>query len=244
MGPKELPNFISLLEKHFEGTPFALFLSRWEDVLYSVLAGLFLVGVTAFATRRMSPVPGRLQSGAEVVFGGVDQLLTDIMGPQGRRYTPFLGTLFLYILTMNLMGFLPFLKAPTSNLSTTFALALCVFVYVQITSFTSLGVRGYMDHLMGKPRGAIAWSIILPLFIFAIHLISEFVRPLTLSLRLRSNIWGDDMIMAIFTGFGWKALPMLFFNSVVALLAAFVQAFVFMVLSAIYFALVLVHEEE
>jgi F0F1-type ATP synthase membrane subunit a len=77
-----------------------------------------------------------------------------------------------------------------------------------------------------------------------LHTVAELVRPISLSLRLRSNIWGDDMLLAILAGFGLKGLPLLLFNTLLALMAAAVQACVFCLLTTIYFALVLNHENE
>ena len=105
-----------------------------------------------------------------------------------------------------------------------------------------MGLWGYIDHVAGRPRGVLALTIIFPIFSFCIHLISELLRPVSLSLRLRSNIWGDDLLLAIVTGFGWVGFPMLVFNTFMALLTAVLQAIVFALLSTIYFAMV-VNEE-
>ena len=75
------------------------------------------------------------------------------------------------------------------------------------------------------------------------HIVSELIRPISLSLRLRSNVWGDDMLLAIMAGFGVKGLPLLFFNTLIVILAGIVQAVVFCLLSTIYFALAIPHEE-
>jgi len=107
-----------------------------------------------------------------------------------------------------------------------------------------LGFSGYFYHLMGKPKGFLAASAILPLLMFFMHIISELVRPLSLSLRLRSNIWGDDMLLAVISGFGLVGVPLLVFSYILALIAAVVQAVVFCLLTLIYFALVVIHEEE
>ena len=83
----------------------------------------------------------------------------------------------------------------------------------------------------------------MPVFMLISHVIAELVRPITLSLRLRSNIWGDDLMMVLFAGFGLKGLPILFLNTVISMFTATIQAFVFAFLTTIYFALVLIHEE-
>ena len=145
---------------------------------------------------------------------------------------------------MNLSGLVPFVKSPSTSWSTTLALAICVFFYVQYVGFKELGFWGYIDHALGRPRGIVAFSVFIPLMMFLMHVVSEFIRPISLSLRLRSNIWGDDMLLAVFAGFGLKGLPLLLFNSLMAIVVSFVQALVFCLLATIYFTLVLTHEEE
>jgi F-type H+-transporting ATPase subunit a len=96
---------------------------------------------------------------------------------------------------------------------------------------------------MGKPRGGLALSIVLPLFMFFMHIVSELIKPVSLSLRLRSNIFADDMLLSALSGFGMKGLPLLLFSTFIVIISALVQALVFSLLSTIYFALFLVEEE-
>ncbi|HTZ11961.1 MAG TPA: F0F1 ATP synthase subunit A [Candidatus Margulisiibacteriota bacterium] len=213
------------------------------DILYSLLIIAGLVSVSAIACRRGALVPGRMQNAAELLFGGIDDFICGILGPKGRRYTPFIGTLFIYILCMNLAGLVPFMKSPTSNWSTTLALALCVFAYVQYSAVRELGFLGYLDHLFGRPRGIVAFSVFIPILMFFIHIVSELIRPISLSLRLRSNIWGEDMLIGVLSGFGIKAVPLIVFSMGIIIIGAVVQAVVFSLLTTIYFALVLTHEE-
>ncbi|MDP3804496.1 MAG: F0F1 ATP synthase subunit A [Candidatus Omnitrophota bacterium] len=242
-GVPELPNIVTLLEKLFHGTPLAGYLKTWENLIFSLII-ICLISVAAyFASRRISAIPARLQGAFEIIVGGIDDFVCGIMGPGGRRFTPFIGTLFLYILFMNLSGLIPFMKAPTASWSTTLALALCVFIYVQYAALKDRGVLGYIDHLLGRPRGIIAFSVFIPLMMLILHIVSELVRPISLSLRLRSNIWGDDMLIAVLAGFGIKGIPLLFFNFFIIILASTVQAVVFCLLTTIYFALALAHEE-
>ncbi len=239
----ELPDIISILSGGIHNQPLRLFVLRWSNIIYACLAALFLVGAFWLAGRKRERIPGRLQGAAELLVSGIDSFLTGVLGSKGKRFTPFIGTLFLYILVMNFMGLIPFLKSPTANLSTTFALALCVFFYVQYTAFKELGFVGYFDHMMGKPRGAMLLSAIFPVFLFSLHLITELVRPLTLSLRLRSNIWGDDLLLVILSQFGIAGLPLFLFSMLLGIITAVVQAAVFCLLTSVYLALVM-HEEE
>jgi F-type H+-transporting ATPase subunit a len=175
----------------------------------------------------------------EIFVSGIDSFVCGIIGPKGRRFVPFIGTLFIYILFMNLAGLIPFMKSPTTSWSTTAALALCVFVYVQYTALRELGLFRYLDHLAGKPRGALAFTIVIPLLVFLTHILSELVRPLTLSLRLLGNISGDDIVIAALGSSGLIWIPLLLFNMLLSVLTAVVQAVVFCVLSTIYFSLVM-----
>ncbi len=219
-------------------------MGRWESVFFSVIIISVITAVSYLATRKMSLVPGRLQAGAELVAGGLDDFIRDILGPKGRRFTPFIGTLFIYILLMNLLGLVPFMKSPTASLSTTVALAICVFIYVQYTGIKDLGFFGYIYHLLGSPKGGIAFSIVIPVFIFFIHIITELIRPVTLSLRLRSNVWGDDSLLGIVAGFGLAGVPLLLFSVFLTIIASIVQAMVFSLLTAVYFALIIGEEEK
>jgi F-type H+-transporting ATPase subunit a len=240
----ELPDIFKVLAENFSSLPLGRYLYLWENIVFS-LCIVFLLSMIAYvAGRKPALVPGRLQNAVEVVIGGLDDFVCGILGPQGRKYVPFIGTLFIYIFCMNITGLIPFLKSPTASWSTTLALSLCVFAYVQYTGLKELGLRGYLDHLAGKPRGAMAYTLIMPLFIFTLHVIAEVIRPLSLSLRLRSNVWGDELLLAVLAGFGLKGLPLLLFNMAMSLLMAVVQTVVFCILTTIYFALVLNHEGE
>lgn len=243
-GSPEFPHLIGMLAEHLGDTPLGHFLHTWESLIYCIFIGVLLVVGSYFATRKRTIVPGRFQNLAEMYVTGVDGFVCSVLGDRGRQYTPFIGTLFIYVLFMNYIGLIPFFRSPTTEWSTTFGLAVIVFVYTQYTAFKELGVVGYGDHLMGKPRGIMAVTLIMPIFMLALHLIGELIRPFSLSLRLRSNIWGDDMLLALMASWGLKGFPVLLINYVIVFLASTIQAIVFSMLTLIYFALVLVHEDE
>jgi F-type H+-transporting ATPase subunit a len=240
----ELPNILTILADKFPQVGWLANLRLWENVVFSLIIVAGLSVLAYFASRKNRPVPSGLQNVAEMLVGGLDDFVCGILGPKGRRYTPFIGTLFIYILLMNLFGLIPFMKSSTSSWSTTLALAMCVFLYVTYTGFKELGLWGYFDHLMGRPRGFLAFSVFFPLLMLCLHLTTELIRPITLSLRLRSNIWGDDLLLAVLAGFGLKGVPLLVFSTFIAIIASVVQAVVFCLLTTIYFALILNEEEE
>jgi F-type H+-transporting ATPase subunit a len=151
---------------------------------------------------------------------------------------------------MNLFGLIPFMDSPTSNLNVTFALGLVVFVYAQWIGIRGLGPTGYVDHLLGSPRDLTGW-LLAPLML-PIHVLGELAKPISLSCRLFGNIFGEDMLLVAFVSLGITSLsflhlpvglplqlPFLF----LALLTSTLQAAVFMVLSTIYFLLMLPHDD-
>ncbi len=217
-------------------------MEMWFNVTVTFILVCFLSLAAYLAVRRLAIIPGRLQGVLEITVAGIDDFVCGILGSKGRKYTPFIGTLFIYILFMNLSGLIPFVKSSTYCCSTTMALSLCVFAYVQYTAVKEMGVAGYADHLAGSPRGAFLFTLFIPLMMFFLHTISELVRPLSLSLRLRSNIWGDEMLIAILAGFGIKGIPLLVFNMLMSILTSVMQAVVFCLLTTVYFALALKHE--
>jgi len=240
-----------VLSRAFPHAAWAHVLHRYEVVIFALLIALMLCLLAAFATRNPRMIPGRLQNGAEMVVEALYNFIVDILGPRyGPRYVPFLGTLFVYILAMNLFGLIPFMDSPTSSLNVTVALALVVFVYSQYIGFRELGVLGWVDHMAGSPRSAIGWALV-PLML-PIHLMGELAKPISLAARLFGNIFGEDMLLVAFATLGVSVLsfahlpiglplqlPFLF----LALLTSTLQALVFTVLSTIYFLLMLPHDD-
>ena len=250
-GLKELANWITLLNERLPNVPFVHFLHHWENVVFSLMASLFLITLSLLATSKRTMIPGPLQNALELAVESLDNLVTGIIGPRGRAHVPFIGTLFLYILIQNFMGLVPAMKAPTSSLNTTVALAVCVFLYVQGIGIKENGVLGYIDHLMGSPRDAVGWMMV-PLN-FPLHVLEEFIKPMSLSLRLFGNILGEDALIATFVGLGILStsfihspigLPLQFPFFLLSMLLGTIQALVFALLSTIYISLVLPHEEE
>ncbi len=249
-GPPEVPNIVTILYDKFGSHTFAQFLHHWENVFFSVLIAIFLGVVSYAASRRPQLVPRGLQNFMEMVVEGLSNFVCGILGEEGRHFVPFLGTLFVYILCMNLFGLIPGMKSPSSSIDTTAALAITVFVYVQYTGIRRLGVLGYLDHFAGNPRDAIGFALV-PLM-FPLHIISELAKPLSLSLRLFGNILGEDVLIAVFVGLGVTTvaflhlpigIPLHFPFIFLAMLTSVVQALVFASLSTIYILMMLPHKE-
>lgn len=238
-----LPNLINILHHYFPDSSVVQFLHDWENVIFALGSAVFLAALFSVAARRAELIPGGLQNFCEMAVENLDNFVTGILGDRWRKFTPFIGTIFLYIFTMNFIGVIPFLKSPTSSFGITFPLGLTVFFYVQATGIRELGLWKYLDHLAGEPRNTVGF-ILIPLMLF-LHVVGEFVKPLSLSLRLFGNIWGEDVLIAVFVGMGSKIgipVPLHFPFLFLATLTSFVQATVFCLLTTIYISLMLPHE--
>jgi len=196
-------------------------------VTYTWIIILILAGLGLLASRSISLVPKGAQNVFELVIGGLEDFMVEITGEEGRAFFPFIATFFLFIMFCNLIGLLPGFLSPTSNINTTLSLALCTFVYTHYLGIKYHGAK-YIKHFLG-PIPALA-----PLF-FPIEIIGHFARVLSLTLRLFGNIMGEDLVLAILlflAGMFLAPLPMMF----LAVFTSVVQAFVFTLLSMMYFA--------
>lgn len=225
--------------------------SPWDFTISGAIVAVALVALAVVLTRRLAKVPGsKLQALAEVTVEGLNGFARTTIGPGGERFTPLVGTLFLFILFSNLAGLLPlvfkpdtegvstYLVGPMANISMTFALAIVVFLVVQYTAIRSQGLKGRLQHLAG-PVWWLSW-LMLPL-----ELIGELVRPLSLSVRLFGNIFGEETILAVLIALiattlpWWFPLPLHFPILLFGLVTALVQAGVFTLLSCVYLSLAL-----
>ena len=250
-GPQKFANVITVISRAFPNAEWAHFLHHYEVVIFSLFIAALLCFLAFLATRKATLVPGKLQNVVEMLVSALHDFVVGILGPKhGPRYVPFLGTLFVYILAMNLFGLIPFMDSPTSSLNVTVSLALVVFLFAQFIGFKELGPVGWIDHMAGSPRTIIGWLLV-PLML-PIHLMGELAKPISLSCRLFGNIFGEDMLLVAFASLGITMLsfthlpfgvPLQLPFMFLALLTSTLQALVFTVLSTIYFLLMLPHEE-
>ncbi|MBI2081967.1 MAG: F0F1 ATP synthase subunit A [Deltaproteobacteria bacterium] len=161
-------------------------------------------------------------------------LMEGVMGHEAPKYFPLIGALFIYIFLCNLLSVIPGFVPPTDNINTNFACAITVFVYYNAMGIRAHGLKNYLKHFMGP----IVW--LAPLM-FVIEMIGHLVRPVSLSLRLFGNITGDHLVLGIFSDLVPVLVPVVFMA--LGLFVAFIQAFVFSLLSMIYIALATAHEE-
>ncbi|MFN6978115.1 MAG: F0F1 ATP synthase subunit A [Gemmobacter sp.] len=201
----------------------------WLALAVAAIAALFVLG-----TKAQEVVPGRAQSVAELVYGFIHNMVEDVTGHEGAKYFPYIMTLFLFILTANLLGLIPMSFTTTSHVAVTATLALLVFVGV-----TALGIAR-----KGAGFLAMFWvsSAPLPLrpVLAVIELISYFVRPVSHSIRLAGNLLAGHAVIKVFAGFASVALiSPVAIGAITAiyaleLLVAVVQAYVFTILTCVY----------
>lgn len=195
----------------------------WVGMIILTLTGLVL-------RRNVSMVPGRLQSFFEALIDALEGFIVSNMGEKGRRFVPLLCGIFLFILSMNLLGLVPGMDAPTASLNTTVAVALFVFLFYNYIGLRSWGVR-YIRHFTGSNKALI------PLM-FPIEIISHLARPLSMSLRLFGNIFGEEMTLLIFFSFGASIYAGVLVGTVplyfLFLLGKTLQAFILFILAMIY----------
>lgn len=197
-----------------------------EHVTYTWLVMLILILVAFLASKAITLVPSGVQNLMEVVVSGVEGLIEETMGEEGKAFFPLIATFALFILVSNLIALIPGFYPPTANLNTNAALALIVFFMTHIVGFKKHG-GAYLKHFMGP----ILW--LAPLM-FIIEIIGHLARPLSLTLRLFGNMYGHEIVLMIFLALVPLFLPIPMM--LMGVLVAFIQTFVFTLLAMIYIA--------
>ena len=244
----------SLLSKPMVGTELATFTNY---LFFFVIGAVILLSVMFYAKRKAALVPeGRFYN---MVEAGVEFIRNDvaveIIGPEGRKYFPFIGTVFFFILIQNLIGLVPGSKPGTGTMGVSVALAITVFVYFNAVGIKAQGGIAYLKGLV--PHGVpwwIAWLV------WLLEVISMFMRPFTLSVRLFANMYAGHIVLGIFailTALGVEQLmeaisepalggvavgavstvawmTLLIGLYLLELLVAFIQAYVFTLLTTVY----------
>ena len=200
---------------------------------------LTVAAITLFLTLTVntrSIVPSRLQLISELMYNFVAQLLNDTVGEQGKKYFPFVFSLFMFVLIGNMVGMIPYQFTFTSHIIVTFALAAVVFIGVTILGFANHGIKFFtFFYIPGVP------FYMHPLLI-PIEVISYLSRPISLSVRLFANMLAGHTLLKVFAGFVVAmpfftgALPLAFIVALTGLeiLIAFLQAYVFAILTCLY----------
>lgn len=169
--------------------------------------------------------PGTLQQSLEVAIEFIRGMLVDYVGPKGKKFIPMIGTFGVFIIFGSLLEFIPGLQPATGNYNTTLALAIFSFAYYNIVGIREVGLFKYIAHF----GGTIWWMA--PIM-FPIEIVSHCARVLSLSIRLFGNIFGDHMVVIVFSGLIPLIMPIPFM--MLALIVILLQAYIFMTLSSIY----------
>jgi F-type H+-transporting ATPase subunit a len=229
-----------------------VFQSTYFEITHVLVAALvvLLLAVGAMGYKRqverlgeaaVLPPPGLglravFEGLADIVFG----LLEGVMGEKNaRKFLPFLGSFFVFILFSNLISLVPGFRAPTDTLKTNVGLAVLVFLATHVLGFREHGIR-YLEQFTGHLPLKSPLVILVPLM-FVIELISHLIRPATLSIRLMANMFADHAVVGVFFGLIPLIVPVPLM--LLGVFVSVVQALVFTLMSATYISLAIAHEE-
>ena len=201
-------------------------------VLTVAAISIFLI----LSMRQRSIIPGRWQSLAEISYEFIASMIKDNVGKEGRKYFPFIFSLFMFILFANLIGLIPYAFTFTSHIAVTFAMATVVFIGVTIIAVARHGLHFFSFFL---PKGV---PIVMAPVLVPIEVLSYLSRPISLSIRLFANMMAGHTMMKVFAGFviplgilgGWAPLTVDVALTAFEFLVAFLQAYVFTVLTCLY----------
>jgi F-type H+-transporting ATPase subunit a len=212
--------------KLFELIGLGHFAHSYPYIVYSWVVMIILIVLGVLASKSVTLVPTKVQNVMEIIVSALEEFTIDITGEEGRWLFPLLGTVFLYIFTCNIIGLIPGFYPPTASLNTTLSCALVVVIFTHVIGIKYHGVK-YIKHFLGP----VWWMV--PL-IFPIELIGHLARILSLSFRLMGNMMGHELVAGILfalAGLFFAPLPIM----VLGIFVALVQAFVFYLLSVMYF---------
>jgi len=218
--------------KLFEAIGLEHFAHAYPHVIYTWVVMLLLVVLGVLGAKTLKMVPAGGQNFFEVLINGVEEFMVDTAGEEARWLFPIVATIFLYIATCNLIGLIPGFLPPTANINTTLSCALVVVIFTHVIGIKFHGAK-YIKHFLGPVWWMI--PIILP-----IEIIGHLARILSLSFRLFGNMMGHEMVLFILfmlAGAFLAPLPIM----VLGIFVALVQAFVFFLLSIMYFSAAMEH---
>ena len=204
--------------------------------LFMVISALTIISVFFIGTKRKAIIPTKIQLLTELSYTFVSKMISDTAGSKAKPYFPFVFSLFMFVLFCNMLGMLPYSFTVTSHIIVNFALAAIIFMGVTIIGFVNHGI-GYLKLFI--PSGVPV--VLLPLIVI-IEIISYLARPVSLSVRLFANMMAGHTMLKVFGGFvislgiigGWLPLSFTVALTGLELLIAFLQAYVFAILTCIY----------
>jgi F-type H+-transporting ATPase subunit a len=206
-----------------------------NSALFMVLAMVLISAFMILGMRRSAIVPGRWQCAAEMAYEFIANMLRDTVGQEGRKYFPFVFTVFMFVLFGNLLGMVPYSFTFTSHIVVTFALAFIIFVGVTILGFVKHGFH-FFSFFVPPGTPIPMYPLLIP-----IEVISYLSRPISLSVRLFANMLAGHTLLKVIAGFVWALgvfgiLPLAFVVALTGLeiLIACLQAYVFTILTCLY----------
>ncbi len=228
--------------KPFFGSGDVAWYTITNTTVWMALAVICVFALLVLGSSKRAIVPGRIQSIAELAYGFIHKMVEDICGKEGLKYFPWIMTLFMFIVFSNFLGLLPTAFTPTSHIAVTVVMAMGVFLTVTILGFVKHGA-GFLS-LFWISSAPLALRPILAL----IEVISYFVRPVSHSIRLAGNMMAGHAVIKVFaafaplvlisTGIGLVVTPLsiIAITAIYALemLVAFIQAYVFTILTCVY----------
>lgn len=201
------------------------FISINATIVFTWLVMALMVVGSWLITRKLSTETqlSRWQNILEILVIGIREQIRDVSQQEPDRYLPFIGTLFLFIAMSNLLGIVPGYRSPVASLSTTVALAICVFIAVPLFGISQKGLIGYFRHYV-QPT----------VFMLPFHIMGELSRTLALAVRLFGNVMSEAKIIAILLVIVPFFLPIIM--HVLGLLIGLIQAYIFAILAMVYIA--------
>jgi F-type H+-transporting ATPase subunit a len=223
------------IQRYLKLDLFGLDASFTNSSLFMVIAFFVIIGFLTYAMNSRSLVPGRMQSVAELTYEFVANMVYENTGKDGMKYFPFVFSLFIFVLVLNMLGMIPYSFTVTSHIVVTFALAALVFIVVTGIGFARHGLSFLK---LFKPEGLP--TALVPIIV-PIELISYLIRPISLSVRLFANMMAGHTLLKVFAGFvvslgvaGVVPLVATVAFTGLEFLVAFLQAMIFAVLTSIY----------
>jgi F-type H+-transporting ATPase subunit a len=198
----------------------------WANyILMELLVVALLMAVFAYLRTRLSVTnPGKLQHTGELFYGFLSGQSDSQIGPAGRHYLTYFGTVFVFILVSNLIGLIPIFESPTMNAPVTLGCAMATFVYYNLMGIWANGFK-YILQFMG-PKWWLAFLM------FPIEIVSHLARPLSLTIRLYANMFAGEQVTLVFLGMTYFAVPAIFMG--LHVFVSVLQAYIFMLLTMFY----------
>lgn len=211
-------------------------ISITNSVLFMLLALAFIWLFYSIAFKNKNLIPSRVQLSGELLYGMISGMLEQNVGPKGQKFIPLIFTLFIFILTCNLLGMIPYGYTVTSHISITFAMAITIFLFI---TFLGIYLHGLHFFSLFLPKGTPWW--LAPLMV-VIELFAYLARPVSLSLRLAANMVAGHVLLKVLAGFVVsmaiyiKILPIPFIVVLIGfeIFVAVLQAYIFTILSCVY----------